>query len=162
MSTDLEIRHELRCGDLGRIITLHGEVYEPLPGFGLQFEAFVGRTIAEYILDNNANGRFWLVERNGRLVGCTAVVLREDKRGQLRWVVVDPAERGHGLGKQLVSDAIEYCREEGCRSIFLETTDGLPESQTLYESYGFEITSNTDAELWDGKRPLIYMQLDLA
>ena len=46
---DIKIRHELRCGDLGRIIALHGVVYEPLGGFGLSFEAYVAKTIAEYV-----------------------------------------------------------------------------------------------------------------
>jgi len=158
----LEIRTQLRCGDLGRIVELHGTVYEPLDGFGIRFEAFVGRTIAEFMLDNDAGGQIWLAERDGRLVGCTAIVLRENQRGQLRWVVVDPSERGRGLGKQLVNAAINYCREKDCKKLFLETTNGLPESQTLYESLGFTVTSNSEEPLWDGPRPLILMELDLA
>lgn len=158
----LEIRSELRCGDLGRIVELHGLVYEPLDGFGLKFEAFVGRTIAEFVLDNDAAGQIWLAERGGRLVGCTAIVLRENQRGQLRWVLVDSSERGQGLGKKLVSAAMDYCRENGCDTIFLETTDGLPESQTLYESLGFTVKANSVEPLWDGPRPLIVMEIDLA
>jgi GNAT superfamily N-acetyltransferase len=162
LNEQLLVRTTLRAGDLGRIIELHGSVYDPLDGFGLRFEAFVGRTIAEFILDNRANGQIWLAERGDRLVGCTAIALREDGRGQLRWVLVDPSERGHGLGKQLVNAALQYSREQGCGSVFLETTDGLNESQTLYESLGFSVTSDTTADLWDGPRPLIVMELPLA
>lgn len=161
MKDGITIRHELRCGDLGRIIALHGEVYEVLPGFGLRFEAYVARTIAEYVLDNDANGRMWLLERDGRLVGCTAVVLRDNRRGQIRWVVVDPTERGKGLGKKMVTDAVAYCAENDCLSIFLETTDGLPESQTLYDSLGFKVTSTTNPLLWDGPRSLMIMEKTL-
>ena len=162
MSDDISIRTDLRPGDLGRIISLHGEVYDPLGGYGLTFEAFVGRTIAEFILDNNARGRIWLAEQGGRLVGCTAIALRDGDRGQLRWVLVDPSARGRGIGKQLVGSAMDYCHEEGCESVFLETTDGLLESQTLYEKLGFAVTSETVEELWDGPRPLIIMEMDLA
>jgi GNAT superfamily N-acetyltransferase len=162
MTDEIRIRHVLRPGDLGRIITLHGEVYDPLGGYGLTFEAFVGRTIAEFVLDNNARGQIWLAERGDRLVGCTAIALRDNDRGQLRWVLVDPSARGRGIGKQLVYSAMDYCREEGCKSVFLETTDGLPESQTLYEKLGFAVTSETVEELWDGPRPLIIMEMDLA
>jgi GNAT superfamily N-acetyltransferase len=162
LSQQLLVRTRLRAGDLGRIIELHGSVYDTLDGFGLRFEAFVGRTIAEFVLDNNASGQIWLAERDGHLVGCTAIALREDGRGQLRWVVVDPSERGRGLGKQLVNDALQYCREQGCGSVFLETTDGLKESQTLYEQLGFAVTSESVADLWDGPRPLIVMELPLA
>jgi len=162
MSDEISIRTDLRPGDLGHIISLHGEVYDPLGGYGLTFEAFVGRTIAEFVLDNNARGRIWLAERGDRLVGCTAIALRDGNRGQLRWVLVDPSARGRGIGKQLVHSAMDYCREENCKRVFLETTDGLPESQTLYENLGFVVTSESVEELWDGPRPLIIMELDLA
>ena len=95
---NISIRNELRSGDLGRVIALHGECYDMLPGFGLAFEAFVARTVAEYILDTGAKGRIWMAERGGRLVGCTAIVLRDVDRGQLRWVLVDQSARGLGLG----------------------------------------------------------------
>lgn len=151
----------MRCGDLGRIVTLHGEAYEPLPGFGLKFEAYVAKTVAEYVLDNNAKGRVWLAERNGALVGCTAIALRDGATAQLRWVLVDIAARGIGLGRQLVETALDYSRESGCKRVFLESTDGLPESQALYDDLGFELVSNEVEELWDGSRPLIRMQLPL-
>jgi len=162
MSDEISVRTTLRSGDLGRIIGLHGEAYEPLGGYGLRFEAFVGRTIAEFILDNDARGQIWLAERNNLLVGCAAIVLRCSDRAQLRWVVVDPLVRGKGLGKKLLESSLEYCRERGCASVFLETTDGLPESQAMYEKFGFQVTSESTDELWDGRRPLIIMELDLA
>lgn len=159
MGDEYTIRHDLRPGDLGRVIALHGECYDILPGYGVTFEAYVARTIAEYVLDAGANGRIWLAEREGKLIGCTAIVLREERRGQLRWVLVDPSARGIGLGKELVNHAMQYCRDNDCTSVFLETTDGLPESQALYESLGFEETYNEPEELWDGVRPLIRMRL---
>ncbi len=161
MTHDISIRHDLRVGDLGRIISLHGEVYDSLPGFGLAFEAFVARTVAEYVLDTGGLGRIWLAERDGKLLGCSAMVLRGQDLGQLRWVLVDSSARGIGLGKDLVNRALNYARNNSCSGVFLETTDGLPESQQLYETIGFEVTSNTREELWDGERPLIRMELVL-
>ena len=70
-------------------------------------------------------------------------------------------QRGIGLGKDLVNRALDYARDSGCSNIFLQTTDGLPESQQLYEKLGFEVTSNVREELWDGVRPLIQMELGL-
>ena len=159
MQADISIRDDLRPGDLGRLITLHGECYDPLPGFGLTFEAFVARTIAEYILDAGGSGRIWLAEMNGDLVGCAAIVLRGNEQAQLRWVLVAPSARGIGLGKDLVGRALDYSRAQGCSEVFLETTDGLPESEALYVSLGFEVESNRPEELWDGTRPLIMMRL---
>lgn len=161
MPDDISIRSKLRAGDLGRIIALHGEVYDVLPGFGLAFEAYVGQTIAEFVLDANTRGRIWLVERNGILIGCTAVVLRDQQVGQVRWVVVVPSARGQGIGKNLMHRAIQYCRDEDCRTMALETTDGLAASRGLYEKLGFKVASETIEELWDGRRPLIRLKMDL-
>lgn len=161
MPADVSIRHDLRPGDLGRIVSLHGEAYAPLPGFGQRFEAYVASTIAEYVLDNDSNGRIWLAERGEELLGCTAIALREDNTAQLRWVVVTPAARGAGIGGTLVGIALDYCRKQGRESVHLYTTDGLAESQALYEKLGFVITENEPDELWDGVRPLIRMQLEL-
>lgn len=162
MHDEIIIRHELRPGDLGRIVSLHGEAYEPLGGYGLRFEAYVGQTIAEFVLNNNARGRIWLVEQAGDLLGCSAIVLRGEGVAQLRWVVVAPSARGQGLGSKLIGRTLDYARDQNCRAVILETTDGLPESQALYEKLGFRVTSNSIEELWDGKRPLICMRLDLA
>ena len=159
MRTEVSIREELRPGDLGRLIALHGECYDLLPGYGLTFEAYVARTVAEYILDAGGHGRIWIAENNGELVGCAAIVLRADKQAQLRWVLVAPAARGIGLGKDLVGRALDYGRAQGCSEVFLETTDGLPESEALYAALGFEVESNRHEELWDGARPLIVMRL---
>ena len=161
MTDDIRIRHDLQGGDLGELIALHGRVYEPLEGFGLRFEAFVARTIAEYVLDNDCRGRVWLAHRGRELVGCTAIALRNPNKAQLRWVLVDPAARGIGLGRALVEKAIDFSRENGCSEVFLETTDGLEESSALYRALGFAVISETRAELWDGVRPLIVMRLDL-
>jgi GNAT superfamily N-acetyltransferase len=145
LSDDFSVRNELRAGDLGRIIALHGECYDIVPGFGLAFEAFVARTVAEYILDTGAKGRIWMAEHGGRLVGCTAIVLRDENRGQLRWVLVDQSARGLGLGKRLVNDALQYCRD----------------NSALYDALGFEVVSDESKMLWDGVRPLIHMKLEL-
>ena len=161
MLKDITIRHDLRVGDLGRIIALHGEVYDTLPGYGLAFEAYVARTIAEYIIDAGGSGRIWLAERGNTLVGCAAMILRGEARGQLRWVLVDQSARGMGLGKDLVSRALDYARDNGCSRVFLETTDGLPESQSLYDALGFKVVSDVREELWDGVRPLIRMEMGL-
>jgi N-acetylglutamate synthase-like GNAT family acetyltransferase len=159
---DIQIRDDLRCGDLGRIITLHGIVYEPLGGFGLSFEAYVAETIAEYVLYNESRGRVWLAERNNDLIGCAAIAEREQNIGQLRWVLVNSAMRGLGLGHRLVTLALDHCLERGMASVCLETTDGLPESMQLYENLGFEVLSTERADLWDGPRKLIKMTLPLS
>ena len=161
MTSDIVIRHELRCGDLGDLVALHGRAYESLGGYGLRFEAYVAQTVAEFVLENESRGRIWLAHCGTRLVACTAIALRDDEAAQLRWVLVDPSKRGLGLGRRLVEKAIDYSRASGCSYVYLETTDGLEESLALYRALGFSVTSEQVTNLWDGPRPLIVMMLDL-
>jgi GNAT superfamily N-acetyltransferase len=160
-SAAVHIRTDLRCGDLGRIVALHGTAYEPLEGFGLHFEAFVARTVAEYVLDNDSRGRIWLADRDNELAGCAAIAERPGNVAQLRWVVVDPASRGTGLGRTLVRHAMDWCVVRNFDCIRLETTEGLPVSMQLYQKLGFRTVSSEVAELWDGPRTLIRMEKSL-
>ena len=149
MNDQITIRTDLRPGDLGRIVTLHGEGYEREQShFGLKFEAFVSRTLADFVLTDECSGRVWLAELEDKLVGCIAMVDRGDK-GQLRWVIVSPEVRGSGLGKRLIALAMEYAQEMPWREIFLETTDGLDASMAIYRNLGFEIVDRTDEKLWN-------------
>lgn len=148
MTEDILIRSDLKPGDLGRLIALHGEGYEQEDGaFGLTFEAHVARTAAEFILDNGARGRVWLAERGRDLVGCAAMVDRGDK-GQLRWIIVSPAARGRRLGDRLISAAMAYAEERGFREVFLETTPGLDTSMRIYEKLGFKVVKEEFLPLW--------------
>lgn len=157
----LTLRHEIRPGDLGRLIALHGIVYSEEPGFGPEFEAFVARTVAEFGIENRFRGRIWLLEREAELVGSCAIVRRDEQLAQLRWVLLSRRLRGTGLGRYLVETALDYCREIGYRRVFLETTDGLEASSSLYRKMGFQQSSSERVPLWDGVRPLIRMEKDL-
>ena len=160
-STSHKIRTDLKAGDLGRLISIHGEVYDSLEGYGLRFEAYVARTIAEYFIDNLNQGRVWFAERDDVLLGCIAIAHRPNNRAQLRWLVVRPEARGLGLGRTLVDRSISYCEERGFDAIFLETTDGLDASMHIYEKRGFTIVSSTIEPLWENERPLIVMEKKL-
>lgn len=147
---DITIRTDLRPGDLGRLIALHGVAYENEPGhYGLNFEALVARTVADFILDNEGRGRVWLAERGGALVGCTAMVDRGE-RGQLRWVLMAAEARGAGLGKKLINLAMDYAADQTWREVYLKTTPGLDASMTIYKKLGFETVSEEPGQPWGG------------
>lgn len=155
------IRTTLLPGDLGRIVALHGTAYQSFEGFSLRFEAYVARTIAEFVLDNNARGCIWLAENDGELAGCAAIAERPGNVAQLRWVLVDAAFRGSGLGRRLVNHAIDYSAARDFDCVRLETANGLEASMRLYQQLGFRTVSSGEAELWDGPRTLIEMEKPL-
>lgn len=159
---DIAIRTALRPGDLGRLIALHGTAYEGEAGhFGLVFEAYVAKTVAEFVLDNGGRGKVFLAERGDDLLATAAMVARDGGRGQLRWVLAAPAARGLGLGRALVNLAIDHARDEGWRAVFLETTGGLDASMGIYRALGFQTVSQTREKLWSGDDDVIVMSLPL-
>jgi ribosomal protein S18 acetylase RimI-like enzyme len=52
-------------------------------------------------------------------------------------VFVSADARGSGLGRELVTFAIERARERGCRRLELDTADDNAAAQGLYRSLGF-------------------------
>ena len=95
------IRRELRAGDLGRIVAHHGTVYEGEYGVDRTFEAQVAATVAAAGKRGFPRERegIWIVELDGRHAGSVALTDEGDGLATLRWVVLDPDLRGHGLGR---------------------------------------------------------------
>ena len=106
-----DIRHELRPGDLGMVIHLHGVLYAREYGLDTTFEPYVAKPLADFIL--SGAGRLWIAEEEGRVVGSIAVVDAEDGVGQLRWFLLTPEARGTGLGRRMLETALTYCRDRG-------------------------------------------------
>lgn len=147
----IPIRHERRPGDLGRVISLHAELYTREYGFSIGFETYAVETVAEYLqLDRPDRDRVWVAEADGRLVGCIGILGREDGAAQLRWFLVDPSTRGQGLGRRLIAEALDFCRAAGYRSVYLWTVNGLEAAAKLYREAGFQKTeTKPEAILWD-------------
>ena len=146
----ISIRHERQPGDLGRVISLHAELYAREYGFGIGFETYAVETVAEYLqLDRPDRDRVWIAEMDGRMVGCIGILGRENGEAQLRWFLVDPATRGQGLGRRLVSAALDFCRAADYRSVYLWTVNGLEAAAKLYRDAGFQKTeTKPEAILW--------------
>lgn len=81
-------------------------------------------------------------------MGSVAIVKFSDKEAQLRWLLLDPEMRGMGLGRRLVEEALDFCREAGYSSVFLWTVKTLTTAIKLYRSLGFIETDQQTRELW--------------
>jgi len=97
-----------------------------------------------------ADGRYigWLTSENGTVVaGAGLIVLdwpphpldpRQDKRGYLLNVYVEPEHRRKKLASQLIDQALAEARKQKIRVVALHSTD---EGRPLYESNGFRRTN---------------------
>ena len=85
-------------------------------------------------------------------------------RARLWGIFVEPAYRGHGLGKAVMSAAIELARTwPGVDFIDLGVSENSPEARRLYERLGFQQWGREpEATDYDGQRfDEIYMSLRL-
>lgn len=140
-ATGPSLRHDLRPGDLGRVAWLHGRDYAAEYGFDHRFEAYVATTLGEFAASYRPErDRLWLAELAGEPVGSIGILGRDDGAAQLRWLLVAPAARGHGLGRRLVRAALDFCRDAGYRTVYLWTIDPLDTAARLYVEAGFRKT----------------------
>lgn len=141
------LRRDLRPGDLGAIVRLHGTVYARECGFDTTFEAYVAGPLAEFALRRSGRERLWIAERAGGLAGCIAVVAA-GADAQLRWFLVEPAARGAGLGRRLLGEAVGFAAGAGYGVMFLWTVGALTAAARLYRSFGFELAEERPGRRW--------------
>lgn len=145
---DFSLRHDLRPGDLGAIVHLHGTLYAREYGFDSTFEAYVAGPLAEFVLAPGDRNRLWIAERGEGIIGCIAIVGVSHTEAQLRWFLVDPAARGLGLGKLLSREAIAFSRHCGYDSVFLWTVSALTAAAKLYRDAGFVKVEEKPGRQW--------------
>jgi N-acetylglutamate synthase-like GNAT family acetyltransferase len=108
----------------------------------------VAKPLSDFVLRRNEREKIWVVEKNGRISGSIAVVEHSKTTAQLRWLILHPDLRGHGLGRKLVQGAVSFSRECGYSRIFLWTIDFLDAARRIYESEGFVLTDEKKHKIW--------------
>jgi amino-acid N-acetyltransferase len=89
---------------------------------------------------------FWVVERDGQVIGCGALHVLWQDLAEIRTIAVDPALAGRGIGRLLVEALLRTAREIDIRRVFVLTfektffgrhgfveIDGTPVSPEIYE-----------------------------
>jgi N-acetylglutamate synthase-like GNAT family acetyltransferase len=142
------VRHDLRPGDLGSIVRLHGTIYAREYGFDPTFETYVAGPLADFVRSRTDRDRLWIVEHGDQIVSCIAIVGASEKEAQLRWFLVDPSVRGRGLGQHLLHEAVAFSRRCGYESVFLWTVRALTAAARLYRSAGFDKVEEKPAKQW--------------
>ncbi|MCX6096769.1 MAG: GNAT family N-acetyltransferase [Candidatus Bipolaricaulota bacterium] len=145
----VRLRSDLKPGDIGTIVHLHGVVYAQEHGWDYTFEGYVAEGLARFALSHNPrNDRLWIAEANEGIVGSVGVVGQSATEAQLRWFLVHPAWRGRGLGRRLLNEALQFCRERRFGSVFLWTTSDLEAAAHLYQQAGFRKTDEKKHRAW--------------
>ena len=146
---EVSLRNELRPGDVGQLIYLHGWIYAKECGYNHMFEGYVCKTFYDFFQNfNPGKDRFWFAEANGKIIGAIAIAGHSEVRAQLRWFILHPAFRGMGLGNRLLNEAIQYCREKGYKNVFLETTQDQKTAIKMYRKAGFRKVKEFENHAW--------------
>ncbi|QLC65788.1 bifunctional helix-turn-helix transcriptional regulator/GNAT family N-acetyltransferase [Flavobacterium sp. LPB0248] len=149
LRSDITYRHEINPGDIGYIIYLHGFIYGNESNFSNEFEKYVIKTFYHFLENYSPEkDRIWMAEYNNKIVGCIAIQHQPENEAQLRWFLLDPSFRGLGIGKKLLTDAVDFCKEQKFKNVFLLTTSMQDKALEMYKMAGFELTESTEVNQW--------------
>lgn len=101
------------------------------------------------------NGAIFLAHANGMPVGCVMIHDTGDTKAEVKRLFLRPEARGLGIGKALVSEAIEYARQAGMTEIYLDTAVFLEAAVGLYQAMGFVDDGNRAEQFPPETRPLL-------
>jgi putative acetyltransferase len=82
-------------------------------------------------------GRIFMALKDGRPVGCAALLKMADGGYEVAKMTVAEAMRGSGLGRELMQRCIDAGAEDGVPRLYLETNSGLAPALGLYRAMGF-------------------------
>ncbi len=138
-------------GSIGRVAELNGAYYHDNWGFGLFFEAKVATDLSAFLLryDEKRDG-FWTALCNGRVEGHITIdgIHADDAGAHLRYFIVSDAVRGIGIGSDLISTAMDFCKKAGHKKAYLWTFEGLHAARHLYEKAGFRLVEQRRGSQW--------------
>jgi Transcriptional regulators len=135
--------------DINYVISRHQILYEQEYGLSAIFGDYVAEGVNHFAQNYNSEMECLLIpEINGQPVGSIVIVRAEEETAQLRYFLLEPENRGRGLGHKLVDMALDFCRKKGYKRVFLETINFLETARHIYASKGFELTKTHKNPNW--------------
>jgi len=90
------------------------------------------------------NYTVYVAVAEGQIVGAFELLIMDNlahvgaPSGIVEDVVVHPAWRGQGIGKQMMAFALEQCRQAGCYKLALSSNRKREAAHRFYEALGFQ------------------------
>jgi GNAT superfamily N-acetyltransferase len=157
------IRRELRDGDAESIGDLHRRIYQPEYGMNDRFVASVSDDVRALVTRGwpAESGGVWLIDAEDGLAGSLALSDEGDGVGRVRWFVLDPSLRGHGLGRAMVHELVDTARGQGMMELELVTFSALTVAARIYRSVGFRVVREEPRADWGPPITFQRYELDL-
>jgi len=90
------------------------------------------------------NYTVYVAVAEGQIIGAFELLIMDNlahvgaPSGIVEDVVVHPAWRGQGIGKQMMAFALEQCRQAGCYKLALSSNRKREAAHRFYEALGFQ------------------------
>jgi putative acetyltransferase len=130
-----------------------------LAEYGLKCEPYgADRDVYDVeIFYHNKGGEFWVVEREGNIVGTAAYypIERGKNAVEIRKMYILPGARRQGLGKFLLHELESKIAIRGFDEIWIETASVLKEAVKMYETCGYQPGAGVETKRCD----LVYVKV---
>jgi ribosomal protein S18 acetylase RimI-like enzyme len=104
------------------------------------------RTDPEQVRQMMEDGKFLLLMEEDEMVACLLVKVTGD-RGYVGTLSVDPARQKSGIGRRMMREAEEHCRDAGCKALDICIVNVRTELPSIYRNFGFVETGTQSAEV---------------
>lgn len=119
------------------------------------FDLAKGNKLSEVEMTPPA-GYFLVARRDGRLIGCGALIRIDAETAEIKRMWTAPVARGQGVARRMLRKLEQTAREHGFGRLVLDTNRALKEAHALYRNEGFTETQryndNPYADYWFEKR----------
>jgi putative acetyltransferase len=152
--SDLIIR-SVSDSDAQGLIALIDTVFSEYPGCVLDVDADMPELRNPYSSTRATDGRWWVAELDGAIVGSVAISPEGAGEAELKRLYVSSAARRRGLGGHLVRLVESEAEHRKTSRIVLWTDTRFEDAHRLYERMGY-IRSPGTRELHDGSNTIEY------
>ena len=118
--------------DVAAITTLVNRAFEVE-----KFFAIGDRVSGPDIASRLVSGVIFVALLDDALVGCVYTERRAENRGYIGLLAVDPSQRGSGLGRRLMREAEEHCRQAHCTDVMITVVNLRTELPSYYGRLGY-------------------------
>lgn len=141
-------------GLIGTIAALFGRSIAASHGVDWTLDAMIADQQCEFFRRfDPARDRVWVAMDQGVPKGSLTIEGPRPEEGRqaarLRFFILDETLSGLGLGRQMITLAMKFCREQGYPGVFLTTLPGLDAALRLYYDHGF-VLAGESAETFHG------------
>ena len=148
----MRIETEFFPGAIGAIVKFHGEYYAKHWGFTPLFEMRIAEGLSAFAQRKTDKDLILLAVDEKGLAASLTLDLGDpesgDRGAHLRWFFAEDRCRGTGIGRQLMTRAMDHADKQTGGKAWLTTFAGLKPARALYDAFGFELVEEFDGAVW--------------